>query len=254
VRVSFGRTAQNSFPSGSARTVQAACLLAFALATLVAAIFLIGQVVARHTSATMADLRVLQAVGLTSRQAIVSAAAPLFLTAAAGASLGVAAAIMGSRWMAIGAASYAEPHPGLDADWLILGPGWALAPALVAAGAAAAAALALTAPRRPDIPRRSGLAAAAAAAGLGVPVVVGARFALEPGRGRSAVPVWPTLIGAVVPSGPHNSYSDGAWLTPTGYDRLFRGAHYAFKFHAATVALRSPLPAARMARRSSCPA
>jgi hypothetical protein len=32
--------------------------------------------------------------------------------------------------------------------------------------------------------------------------------------------------------------SEGAWLTPTGYDRLFRGAHYAFKFHAATVALR----------------
>jgi hypothetical protein len=36
----------------------------------------------------------------------------------------------------------------------------------------------------------------------------------------------------------HNNYDDGAWLTPAGYDRLFRGAHFAFKFHLATVALR----------------
>ena len=92
---------------------------------------------------------------------------------------------------------YAEPHPGLDADWLILGPGWVLAPAAVAAGSAAVAALALTARRRQAIPRRSGVAAAAAGAGLPVPVVVGARFALEPGRGRSAVPVRPALLGAV---------------------------------------------------------
>ncbi|MGH3179469.1 MAG: ABC transporter permease, partial [Streptosporangiaceae bacterium] len=41
-----------------------------------------------------------------------------------------------------------------------------------------------------------------------------------------------------VPAGPHNSYDAGAWLTPAGYDRLFRGAHFAFKFHVATVALR----------------
>jgi FtsX-like permease family len=41
-----------------------------------------------------------------------------------------------------------------------------------------------------------------------------------------------------VPGGPHNNYDTGAWLTPAGYDRLFRGAHFAFKFHIATVALR----------------
>ena len=43
---------------------------------------------------------------------------------------------------------------------------------------------------------------------------------------------------AFVPAGPHNGYDDGAWLTPAGYDRIFAGAHYAFKFHAAAVALR----------------
>jgi hypothetical protein len=357
----------------------AACLFAFALAALAAAIFLIGQSVARYTSGTVADLQVLQAVGLTPRQAVTSAAAPSLLAAVAGATLGVAAAIVASRWMPIGAAQYAEPHPGIDADWLILGPGWVLAPVLVAAGSAAAAALAL-ARRRQAIPRRSGVVAAAAAAGLPVPVVIGARFALEPGRGRSAVPVRPALAGAIagvlgvlaaftfsagvsdaaanparfgqtwqlaaflgvngqdsgpagralravaadpdvtgvddlrvggaqsgrvsiesftydpvagkrvpvvlasgrmpaapdeivlapetarelhaatgttvrltggmvpravtvtgigfVPPGPHNEYSDGAWLTPAGFDRIFRGAHFAFKFHLATIAVR----------------
>ncbi len=366
-------------------------LLAFALAALVAAIFLVGQSVARYTSASVADLQVLQAVGLTPRQAVASAAAPPFLAAAAGATLGVAAAIVASRWMPIGAASYAEPHPGLDADWLILGAGWVLAPVAVAAGSGAIAALALTARRRQAIPRRSGVAAAVAAAGLPVPVVVGARFALEPGRGRSAVPVRPALLGAIagvlgvlaaftfsagvsdaaanparfgqtwqldtffgfsghdlgpasqvlravaadpdvtgvddariggaqsgqvsvesftydpvagkrvpvvltsgrmpaasdeivlapvtasdlhavmgstvrltggtapqavtvtgigfVPAGPHNNYSDGAWLTPAGYDRIFRGAHDAFKFHAAVVVLRPGADVQAVARR-----
>jgi hypothetical protein len=251
----------------------------------------------------------------------------------------------------------------------------------VAAGSAATAALALDPRRRRAVPRRSAVAAAAAAAGFGVPVVVGARFALEPGRGRSAVPIRPALLGAVagvlgvlaaftfaagvsdaaanparfgqtwqldtflglsghdftpaagqvlraaaadpdvtgvddalvggaqsgqvsvesftstavggkrvpvvltggrmpaaadeivlapttaselhaatgsvvrlagaagprtltvtgigfVPQGPHNNYDEGAWLTLAGYDRLFRGAHYAFKFHLAVVSVR----------------
>src|SRR5437763_451192 len=113
---------------------EAACLLAFALAALVAALFLIGQSVARYTSATVADLQVLQAVGMTPRQAVASATAPPLLAAAAGATLGVAAAVAASRWMPIGAASYQEPHPGSSADWAILGPGWILAPLLVAGG------------------------------------------------------------------------------------------------------------------------
>jgi hypothetical protein len=359
---------------------EAACLLAFALAALVAALFLIGQSVARYTSATVADLQVLQAVGMTPRQAVASAAAPPLLAAAAGSTLGVVTALVASRWMPIGIAAYQEPHPGISADWLILGPGWLLAPVLVTAGAATAAALALTARRRRAVPRRSAVAAAAAAAGFSVPVVVGARFALEPGRGRAAVPVRPALLGAVagvlgvlaaftfaagvsdaaanparfgqtwqldtflglsgqdfgparqvlraaagdpdvtgvddalvgsaqsgqvsvesftydavagkrvpvvltggrmpaaageivlasttasemgattgsvvqlagaagprpltvtgigfVPAGPHNDYDQGAWLTPAGYDRLFRGAHFAFKFHLAVVSLR----------------
>jgi FtsX-like permease family len=371
---------------------EAACLLAFALAALVAAFFLVGQAVARYTSSTVVDLQVLQAVGMTQRQAVASASAGPFLAAAAGTTAGVAGAVVASRWMPIGLASIVEPHPGLDVDWLVLGVGWVIAPLLVLAGSAAAAAAALTAGRQQRAPRRSAVAAAAARAGFPVPVVIGARFALEPGRGRSAVPVRSALVGAVagvlgvlaaftfsagvsdaaahparfgqtwqlgtffgfngqdfgpasrvlravaadrdvigvddariggaqsgqvsiesytyapvagkrlptvltsgrmptapnqitlapttarelhavtgstirltggtttaqamrvtgigfVPAGPHNGYADGAWLTPAGYDRIFAGAHYGFKFHAAVVALRPGADVQAVARK-----
>jgi MacB-like periplasmic core domain/FtsX-like permease family len=362
---------------------EAACLLAFGLAALVAALFLIGQSVARYTSATVADLQVLQALGMTRGQAIAAASAGPALAGVAGSTLGVAGAIVASRWMPIGLASIAEPHPGIDADWFVLAPGWVLVPLLVLAGSAAAAAVALAAGRRQAPQRRSVIAAALAAMNSSVPLEVGARFALEPGRGRSSVPVRSALVGAVVgvlgvlaaftfsagvsdaashperfgqtwqldtflgynghdfgpssrvlravaadrdvtgvddariggaqsasgrvsiesftyapvggkqpavvltagrmparpdeivlapttaqelnagtgsvvrltgggtakyavrvtgigfvPSGPHNGYADGAWLTPSGYDRIFHGANYGFKFHVATVSLR----------------
>jgi hypothetical protein len=54
---------------------------------------------------------------------------------------------------------------------------------------------------------------------------------------------------AFVPSGSHNSYDQGAWLTPGGYDRLFAGAYYAFKFHEAMVALRPGADVAGVATR-----
>jgi hypothetical protein len=367
-------------PASRVTGYEAACLLAFALAAVVAAFFLVGQSVTRYVSATVADLQVLQAVGMTRRQAVASASAAPFLAAVAGATAGVVGAVVASAWMPIGAASIVEPHPGLDVDWLVLGAGWVIGPLLVLTGSAAAAAAALTVVRQ-GAQRRSAVAAAAAGAGLPVPVVIGARFAMERGGGRSAVPVRPALVGAVagvlgvlaaftlsagvsdaaahparfgqtwqlatffglngqdfgpasrvlraaaadrdvigvddariggaqsgqvsiesftyapvagkrlpvvlsagrmpgkpneialapttarelravtgsiirltggattpravrvtgiafVPAGPHNGYDDGAWLTPAGYDRIFAGAHYAFKFHAATVALR----------------
>jgi hypothetical protein len=52
-----------------------------------------------------------------------------------------------------------------------------------------------------------------------------------------------------VPEGPHNYYSDGGWLTPAGYDRIFRGAHSGFKFHVAAVALRPGADVQAAARR-----
>jgi FtsX-like permease family len=384
---------ENIWVGAPVRTVtgyEAACLFAFGLAALLAALVLVGQSVARYASAAVAELLVLRAVGLTRRQAAASAALAPGLAAAAGATLGVAAAIVASNWMPIGAASLAEPSPGISADWLVLGVGWAASVLLVLAATAAIAGTALRA-GSPALTRRSPAVAAGARAGLPVPALVGARFALEAGRGRTAVPVRPALAGAVagvlgvlaaltfsagisdavanparfgqtwqlttfygvdgqdfapagaasraaaaardvtgfldlriasaqsgrvsiesftyapvdgkqvpmvltagrmpagpgeialapttarelhagvgsairldggpatrtmtvsgiafVPTGPHNGYDQGAWLTPGGYDRLFAGAYYAFKFHAAVLSLRPGANVAAVARR-----
>ncbi|HEX3389989.1 MAG TPA: hypothetical protein VHT94_13190, partial [Streptosporangiaceae bacterium] len=184
-------------PMRKVSTYEAACLLAFGLAALAAALFLIGQSVARYTSATVADLQVLQALGMTRRQAVAAACAGPALAGVAGATLGVAGAVVASRWMPIGLASIAEPHPGIEADWVVLGSGWVLVPRRVLAGSAAAAAAALAAGRRQTPQRRSAIASALAAVNFPVPLVVGARFALEPGRGWSSVPVRSALVGAV---------------------------------------------------------
>jgi hypothetical protein len=177
---------------------EANALFAFALAAGVAAVFLVGQSMARYSNATVAELHVLRAMGMTPGQTRLAAVAGPTLAAFAGVLLGAAAAVVGSRWFPIGTATGLEPVPGFDADWMVLIGGLIGIPVLAAAGALASASSALRPPRAVAARRGSGVAAAAAQAGAPVPVVVGARFALEPGRGRQAVPVRPALLGAVI--------------------------------------------------------
>ena len=64
---------------------------------------------------------------------------------------------------------------------------------------------------------------------------LGSVFTFTGGPAPRAMTV--TGIG-FVPTGPHNGDDEGAWMTPAGWDRVFSGAHYGFKFHTALVALR----------------
>ena len=177
---------------------EAACLLAFGLAALTAALVLVGASIARYCSAAVFDLHVLRALGLTPAQGIVWAAAGPMLAAVVGTNAGIAGAVIASRWLPFGAAARLEPAPGFDVDWLVLGSGWVFIPLLVLAGSVLAAwvsAARVTARGRPE--RRSVVARAAVSAGLPTPVVVGLRFALEPTRGPNAVPVRAGLVGAI---------------------------------------------------------
>jgi hypothetical protein len=176
---------------------QARSLLAFGGAALVAALFLVGQALARTTAANMADLQVLQALGMTPREAVLAASGGPAVAAVAGAAVAAAGAAVASIWFPIGSAALEESSPGFDADLLVLGIGLLAIPLLVVAGSLASASLALGSIHATASPRRSAVAALAARAGLPVPVVVGSRFALEAGRGRTAVPVRPALLGAV---------------------------------------------------------
>ncbi len=176
---------------------EARCLLAFGLAAFAAAVFLVGQAIARYSAASVADLQTMQALGLTPGQAIVTAAAGPALMGVVGAGLAAGAAYVASHWMPIGSASLVEPTPGMRWDWVVLGLGVPVIAVLVAVVAASAAWLALGAAQRGAGIRRSVIATTIARSGLPVPITVGTRFALESGRGRNAVPVRPALVGAV---------------------------------------------------------
>ena len=56
-------------PVKKVTSYEAACLLAFGLAALLAALFLVGQTVSRYVADSAEDLLVLRAVGLTRRKA-----------------------------------------------------------------------------------------------------------------------------------------------------------------------------------------
>lgn len=176
---------------------EARCLAAFGAAAFVAALFLVGQAIARYAATSTTELQTLRALGMSPRQAVGTAAAGPAIVGLLGAVLGVFAVAAVSSRFPVGSARLMEPSPGTSIDWVVLGPGLAVVVLLVATAAAAAAWLALGAARRSTVPRRSNVAAAVARAGLAVPLVIGSRFALETGRGRTAVPVRPALIGAV---------------------------------------------------------
>lgn len=175
---------------------EARCLLAFGGAALLAALFLIGEAVARYVSAAARELHALGAVGVTPRQAVVAATLPVLCVAVLGCVLGVIGAYVASGWFPIGGARLLEPDPGRSPDWLVFGLGL-LAGTVLAATGAAFLAWRLRAGRAEPTPRRSAVAALARRLSLPVPFVVGARFAFESGRGTTAVPVRPALIGAV---------------------------------------------------------
>lgn len=178
-------------------TFEAYCLLALAGAALVAALFLVGQAVVRYCNASLALLRPLLAPGMTRSQAIAAATASVLVAAFAGALVGAAGSVIASRWFPIGTASLFEPSPGFAADWVVLGPGLVGVTLLVAGAAALAGWPAFSAAGDQSAGRPSGVARAAARASLPVPIVVGTRFALESGRGPTAVPARPALVGAV---------------------------------------------------------
>lgn len=182
---------------GDVTGFEADSLLAFALAAAVAGLFFVGQSVSRYAAAVLNDLQVLRTFGMTSGQLRLSAALGPALAAVAGVIAGATGAVAASSRFPIGSASLIEPNPGVDLDAVVIGLGLVLVPAAVAAGAVVAAVVSLRSLRE-GRDRPSSVAAAASRAGLAVPVLVGVRFALEPGRGHRAVPVRAAVLGAVV--------------------------------------------------------
>ena len=180
-------------------------LAIFALVLLCTALLIVTQVASRLLLEASSGHRVLAALGMTRGQLTAAGLLEVAVAAAAGAVLAAAVAVAASPLMPVGAARLAEPSPGIAADWLVLTagpaaiagllvgcatwPAWRLASAWPAAASLTAAPL----PRQPRIARWL--------SGADAPVTVteGVRRALQPGRGRSAVPVRAALAGTVLP-------------------------------------------------------
>ena len=171
----------------------------FAAVVALAGLFLVGQTLGRQIAFEALDNDKLRVLGMTRRQlwrAALLRAAPV---AVGGAVLGVAGAIALSPLMPLPGtvARRAELHPGVSVDAAVLVGGGILAAILAMVASALPSAGVAAAAVRDGLSRaRPSLASRLAARGLPAPAVVGVRFALEPGRGRAAVPVRTAIVTA----------------------------------------------------------
>jgi FtsX-like permease family protein len=97
----------------------------------------------------------------------------------------------------VGAVRRYDPARGFNADWTVLAGVAAVVLALLLVAVTAAAWRDARRSAAPRIVRPSKLTEAAAAAGLGVPAVLGIRLAVGSGQRRSAAPVRSALVGSI---------------------------------------------------------
>jgi hypothetical protein len=171
-------------------------LLLFALAALLGGGVLVGQALVRAVSASAADLPTWRAMGADRPLALRALVIPSAVTAVVGAVTAVVVAIALSSRFPLGTARDYDLDVGTHADWLVLG--LAAVAMVVAVGVVAGAAAWWRVSRTaPEPTRPSAIDRVVAPMSRAPALMIGARLAGEPGRGRRAVPVRSALIGAI---------------------------------------------------------
>jgi hypothetical protein len=176
--------------------------MVFGLLALVTTVVLVGQAVSRQVALPPGDYSTLRALGMKRSQlmgvALLSAGATAFL----GAGLALGVAVAASPLMPIGLARQAEIHSGISVDPAVLVGGSVALIILVTMWCAGPAWRSST---RPEGDQASWSHGRSSAGTVGLSRIlrspsagIGARFALERGAGRQAVPVVSALIAAVV--------------------------------------------------------
>jgi putative ABC transport system permease protein len=179
-------------------------LVVFAVLAGIAALLVVGQAIARQIGSEASDFPSLRTLGMSTSQLFSVAAARALLVAAVGAVLAVGVAVLVSPLSPIGVVRGLEIDPGFHVDALVLTLGGFATFALVMATAIwpawrASRQHAGGQGRAEVVPTRaSRLAERVARAGAPVPAVAGIRMALEPGRGRTSVPVRSTVAGVAL--------------------------------------------------------
>jgi ABC-type lipoprotein release transport system permease subunit len=182
--------------------LQAVVLWLVAALLSVVGVLVIGQLLARLSYLESADYPSLRGVGMSRRQLLAAALGRTLVIGGAGAAMATAIAIALSALFPVGLAGIAEPYPGVNADWAVLGLGLVAVPCVAVACAA-----------WPAWRATGRLAAFHAPFGRAGPVTrpprtapvlesvtatVGIRLALQRGAGRTALPVRSTIAAAVV--------------------------------------------------------
>jgi ABC-type lipoprotein release transport system permease subunit len=204
IAAQFGREGDLALPARRATALETAALLAFAALSALAGLLLAGQTLGRQVLLESVEYPTLRAVGMTRGQLVGVALIRTALIGVGGAILAVAVAVALSPLTPVGVARRAELRPGVVADRPVLAVGGLAIVGLVALGAG------LVAWRAAELHgdgyglldraggrRSSRVAGALATAGFRPSAVTGVRFALEPGRGRTAVPLRAALVAAV---------------------------------------------------------
>jgi FtsX-like permease family len=207
-------------------------LLLFAVIAAIASLLIVGQAIVRYTASAVTDLDVLRALGLTRRQTVVAAVGAPVAVATGAALISVAGAVAASPLFPIGVGRKVEPSPGVDADWLVLVPGGLLLLASVSLIAYVTAVSSLGHRGATGSYTTSTVASWARRLGLPVPVTLGTRLALESGRGRTAVPARPAMVGAVagvmglVAAATFHTGLDDAVNTPQRYGQTWQAGGF----------------------------
>ncbi len=160
-----------------------------------------AQAISRQLRLVDGDRAVMRALGAgpaeTVGDGLIGALSAILL----GALLAVAVAVALSPLSPLGPVRPFYPDGGIAFDWTVLGLGLVVLVTVLGAGAVVLCyrrAPHRTGRARQVTARGSSTARRAEAAGVPVAAVTGVRFALEPGQGRTAVPVRSALMGTVI--------------------------------------------------------
>jgi len=181
--------------------VRVVTLWLVALLTTVVGFMVFGQALSRLNFTESMENPILSALGMTRRQLFAVAMVRAALIGTAAGVVAFVTAVAASSVFPTGVARIVEPTPGTDVAAIVAGGAvlvvlgvllLSVVPALRAARTRGdARGVALVAEFR----RPSALAAFVARSGLPASAATGVRLALEPGRGRTAVPVRSAVIG-----------------------------------------------------------
>jgi hypothetical protein len=173
-------------------------LAIFAIIIALTGLLVIGQALARQTFLDSVDGPTIRALGGTRTQLFGVAMLRGAVVAGVGAVVAAVVAFLASPLMPIGVARTADPDPGLAFDTRVLGLGFLVVLVLTLTLAAVPAWQYSRMRAAGDAVRPSRVATALTNAGAPIPAVAGVRMALEPGRGRTAVPVRTTIVSALL--------------------------------------------------------